>query len=121
MLRPACLIVFFFFSSRRRHTRLVSDWSSDVCSSDLVTVKEQCNLAVCGPGPLTVTLTNMNAPTLSLGRLGMPAGDDTLTLKGRVTLPAPLTIDPIDHGIHLRVLDADRTTLAHQQIPVGAF
>src|SRR5262249_28287588 len=25
---------FFFFSSRRRHTRLVSDWSSDVCSSD---------------------------------------------------------------------------------------
>src|SRR5215213_7802148 len=26
---------FFFFSSRSRHTRLVSDWSSDVCSSDL--------------------------------------------------------------------------------------
>src|SRR5258706_8678717 len=25
----------FVFSSRRRHTRLVSDWSSDVCSSDL--------------------------------------------------------------------------------------
>src|SRR5258706_12160342 len=30
-----CLFLFFFFSSRRRHTRLVSDWSSDVCSSDL--------------------------------------------------------------------------------------
>src|SRR2546426_7611552 len=28
--------VFFFFSSRRRHTRLQGDWSSDVCSSDLV-------------------------------------------------------------------------------------
>src|SRR5438046_9001043 len=28
----------FFFSSRRRHTRLVSDWSSDVCSSDLAGV-----------------------------------------------------------------------------------
>src|SRR5437016_13547645 len=28
-------MIFFFFSSRRRHTRLVSDWSSDVCSSDL--------------------------------------------------------------------------------------
>src|SRR5262249_59403485 len=27
--------ILFFFSSRRRHTRLVSDWSSDVCSSDL--------------------------------------------------------------------------------------
>src|SRR5689334_24772152 len=28
--------VFFFFSSRRRHTRLNCDWSSDVCSSDLL-------------------------------------------------------------------------------------
>src|SRR5206468_9486798 len=26
----------FFFSSRRRHTRSDRDWSSDVCSSDLV-------------------------------------------------------------------------------------
>src|ERR1019366_10361755 len=26
---------YLFLSSRRRHTRLVSDWSSDVCSSDL--------------------------------------------------------------------------------------
>src|SRR3712207_4722572 len=26
----------FFFSSRRRHTRYWRDWSSDVCSSDLV-------------------------------------------------------------------------------------
>src|SRR5438105_15520176 len=27
----------FFFSSRRRHTRSTRDWSSDVCSSDLLT------------------------------------------------------------------------------------
>src|SRR6267154_5470135 len=26
----------FFFSSRRRHTRWTGDWSSDVCSSDLL-------------------------------------------------------------------------------------
>src|SRR5687768_18378211 len=31
-----CCIFFFFFSSRRRHTRCSRDWSSDVCSSDLV-------------------------------------------------------------------------------------
>src|SRR5262249_60110864 len=30
-----------FFSSRRRNTRLVSDWSSDVCSSDLAVSKER--------------------------------------------------------------------------------
>src|SRR5258706_8074069 len=34
-LRIAGVPHLFFFSSRRRHTRLVSDWSSDVCSSDL--------------------------------------------------------------------------------------
>src|SRR5690606_39494130 len=28
----------FFFSSRRRHTRFSRDWSSDVCSSDLLRV-----------------------------------------------------------------------------------
>src|SRR5207245_4572553 len=28
--------VLFFFSSRRRHTSCYRDWSSDVCSSDLV-------------------------------------------------------------------------------------
>src|SRR5713226_8066668 len=28
--------VCFFFSSRRRHTRWTGDWSSDVCSSDLM-------------------------------------------------------------------------------------
>src|SRR5262249_62120191 len=53
---------FFFFSSRRRHTRLVSDWSSDVCSSDLYPEpayqvakaigerKDQLGILVCGTG-----------------------------------------------------------------------
>src|SRR2546430_7404559 len=31
---------FFFFSSRRRHTRFDCDWSSDVCSSDLILPNE---------------------------------------------------------------------------------
>src|SRR6267143_2264453 len=31
-------MIFFFFSSRRRHTRWNCDWSSDVCSSDLLPV-----------------------------------------------------------------------------------
>src|ERR671932_1890019 len=30
------ILFFFFFSSRRRHTRSLCDWSSDVCSSDLL-------------------------------------------------------------------------------------
>src|SRR5690606_40805873 len=40
----------FFFSSRRRHTRFSRDWSSDVCSSDLVPAVG--NLALDGLDPL---------------------------------------------------------------------
>src|SRR5437762_5743490 len=36
-VRWSCL---FFFSSRRRHTRYIGDWSSDVCSSDLQTMTQ---------------------------------------------------------------------------------
>src|SRR5947199_7101756 len=37
----AALEIRFFFSSRRRHTRCLSDWSSDVCSSDLISPPAQ--------------------------------------------------------------------------------
>src|SRR2546428_5102049 len=35
------LFYLFFFSSRRRHTRSDRDWSSDVCSSDLIWVPKK--------------------------------------------------------------------------------
>src|SRR5258707_7393581 len=35
-LTESWCVLFFFFSSRRRHTRYWRDWSSDVCSSDLI-------------------------------------------------------------------------------------
>src|SRR2546421_6468922 len=35
----SCSLLFFFFSSRRRHTRSDRDWSSDVCSSDLLVLR----------------------------------------------------------------------------------
>src|SRR5260370_16953083 len=35
-MRNTVPLLFFFFSSRRRHTRFKCDWSSDVCSSDLL-------------------------------------------------------------------------------------
>src|SRR6266436_5480683 len=47
----------FFFSSRRRHTRCSRDWSSDVCSSDLSSVK-----------PRTVMSSIMRARNALTGR-----------------------------------------------------
>ena len=42
----------FFFSSRRRHTRSLCDWSSDVCSSDLnILRKVECILWVVSQQP----------------------------------------------------------------------
>src|SRR5260221_10542971 len=40
------IFVVFFFSSRRRHTISLCDWSSDVCSSDLLlkTLEERFGL-----------------------------------------------------------------------------
>src|SRR5258707_4288687 len=35
-VRLGHMCCIFFFSSRRRHTRYWRDWSSDVCSSDLM-------------------------------------------------------------------------------------
>src|SRR5439155_12530011 len=37
--RPISFSVLFFFSSRRRHTSWPRDWSSDVCSSDLLRLR----------------------------------------------------------------------------------
>src|SRR5699024_11291942 len=44
LLIPFCL--FFFVSSRRRHTRSKRDWSSDVCSSDLIGSAEKVQAVV---------------------------------------------------------------------------
>src|SRR5688500_20278783 len=46
----------FFFSSRRRHTRLQGDWSSDVCSSDLGTVRVELDTETFR-GPVTRDVT----------------------------------------------------------------
>ena len=59
----------FFFSSRRRHTRLVRDWSSDVCSSDLSSLG-RANIT-CNKNGIPF---DTEKPTITSGiRLGTPA------------------------------------------------
>src|SRR5437016_3586120 len=100
-------LCFFFFSSRRRHTRLVSDWSSDVCSSDLTITADAKNKIYGTADPaLTYQITSgalVGSDGLS-GSLGRTAGETvgnyainqgTLTAGTNYTLtfnPANLTI-----------------------------
>src|SRR5204862_5326105 len=43
------------FSSRRRHTRSLRDWSSDVCSSDLVNFSDKLTIDISGGSQVTLT------------------------------------------------------------------
>src|SRR5205814_3204652 len=72
VFRTICLTcLFFFFSSRRRHTRCLSDWSSDVCSSDL-SFFFTANRA-CGPGSSATTSAHFRLP---LAKLRNASGTD---------------------------------------------
>src|SRR6266478_149138 len=60
-------VVIFFFSSRRRHTRFDCDWSSDVCSSDLVRARRMFGGAMRQSGILAAA--GLWALDHNLGRL----------------------------------------------------
>src|SRR2546430_4761683 len=70
----SCLLFFFFFSSRRRHTRFDCDWSSDVCSSDLV---------ACDATPSLLFMNNHDGTFREEGLLrGVALNDDGLAQAG---------------------------------------
>src|SRR5690606_41092577 len=58
---------FFFFSSRRRHTRFSRDWSSDVCSSDLLPATAPCSPKARKPGKSMVAITCSSTDRKSVG------------------------------------------------------
>src|SRR3712207_1829781 len=62
--------MFFFFSSRRRHTRYWRDWSSDVCSSDLVEVEMQGFQPARLPEPTGEPGTQLVEPTRMMQIIG---------------------------------------------------
>src|SRR5258706_6377019 len=82
----------FFFSSRRRHTRLVSDWSSDVCSSDLYEIQKI-------ESALRVRLDQLELRESDLERFDMVAVLDFVeAVRGPVVVPAavvPFVIIPL--------------------------
>src|ERR1039458_4337762 len=88
-------MLFYFFSSRRRHTRCLSDWSSDVCSSDLQMlgfVKDQQHLALTEIEPQVaqnpVDRSQSDCPAALGHPLYQVQGVDSLTNVDVVSSPA---------------------------------
>src|SRR5690606_40595524 len=83
------IVIGFFFSSRRRHTMFSRDWSSDVCSSDLVeALQELIRLAghgaALGPAGVDGVYGNGTAEGLRLcradvGSRALPGYGDKVT------------------------------------------
>src|SRR5438045_8563419 len=91
-------LFFFFFSSRRRHTRCLSDWSSDVCSSDLSS-NYWVDVVFSGTGGGSGTQSGQltASPTsLSFGNVlvGTKSAAQTITLKNSGT--ASLSISQVN-------------------------
>src|SRR5260221_6515577 len=63
-----------FFSSRRRHTRSLCDWSSDVCSSDLQFLKTSAAAGAYAAGGLVIGFH-------------LPAGAKTAAVNAKTTQP----------------------------------
>src|SRR3989475_2832452 len=76
------VLLFFFFSSRRRHTRFDCDWSSDVCSSDLVALDDVRHLVPSGDA-LVADLDDLVA-LAETGGLGRRTGHDRFHVGGQV-------------------------------------
>src|ERR1035441_4109468 len=85
---------FFFFSSRRRHTRCLSDWSSDVCSSDLSSISRTGRPIRAGTSPC--------APPSAASRCATSGctGCSEASVKKWTTLDQALTPDGKTISLH---------------------
>src|SRR5262249_17345271 len=98
---------FFFFSSRRRHTRLVSDWSSDVCSSDLTATANNSQPTITSPA---------TAPSISMSAQDVTIDTTSVTAGQAVHITAQLHNSGANDakGLTVRLVDPANTTVSHR-------
>src|SRR5215210_3461927 len=114
MATRSARLSFFVFSSRRRHTRYIGDWSSDVCSSDLFRlvndlpdalypafweVMQAGNVLAVGVASLVVAATRRFWLAINLAVTGVGVWLAARWIKDQVGRERPA--DLLD-GVHLR-------------------
>src|SRR3989475_8402982 len=110
-----CELCLFFFSSRRRHTRFDCDWSSDVCSSDLL------NAPIDDEGAFEIARRSRGTPRIAnrlLRRVRDYAdvrGDGSITRELADRALAMLDVDPQGDR------KSTRLNSSHSQISYAVF
>src|SRR3712207_3250523 len=94
------LSCFFFFSSRRRHTRYWRDWSSDVCSSDLLVAAAEALALGSGGISATARATGLSRAAIRRGIAELQGGP--APQPGRIRRPG---------GGRKKTVDRDPTLL----------
>src|ERR1017187_4404308 len=134
---PGVRCLRLFFSSRRRHTRYIGDWSSDVCSSDLHGIEladlaahriEHSGLRPDLQGDVHVRLVFLSKREVHM-RIFTSANDvlpyirhdsDNLHLAWLSSLP-PVHQDVFAEGIAIRPETAGRQAVDHHGGPRATF
>src|SRR5256885_11692939 len=106
-LHLRCASLVFFFSSRRRHTRLQGDWSSDVCSSDLNSMKLKLAIVVA----LLVVCARGIAQEPKQFIFAWPLDEKSLKPRGASTRGAPVVLDSTPGEAWRRVQEPDLSAL----------
>jgi cysteine-rich repeat protein len=99
----------------------IANGSNNCCSATCHVVDTDGD-GVCDADDPCTGLTVVAKPTIVIGNLHTPPGDDTLSFKGQITLPAPFSppIDPVTKGVRILIDDTQGTVL-DATIPGGAF
>src|SRR5258705_952571 len=115
-------VCVFFFSSRRRHTRCLSDWSSDVCSSDLTANRKDFSIA-----PIGTTLLDLMADA-GIVRIGIGKVDDLFAGRNISSQHTPTNadayrrieqaLDTLETGfVFVNVIEFDQTWGHRNDVP----
>src|SRR3546814_9254154 len=105
-----CLHFLFFFKQKTAYEMRISDWSSDVCSSDLKPHPEPLG----GPGRPECALADQSSRGNAVGRVHGRAGAERIGFLGAGAVEHALSPDPVEKA-------ADRTLQLAASVAVVGF
>src|SRR3546814_20117708 len=97
-------LLFFFFKQKTAYEMRISDWSSDVCSSDLGLPAAILALRRVDPQPVP----DVADPPVQDRRQGGDATADAGSLRQHLLVPALPALRPVARAAHLDAAIADR-------------